>query len=222
MQPVHLCYYVSNRPHFIFCCITSEAISLVRPFSMSVNHHPSNSHPLLRPSPFSLSLHLNPSLRYHSTLVSQCVMPLKPSILPVWVSMCYKHSFTHKPQLPEHVLLCSLLTLRRWLSNNNPSLPTNHHRPAIPVIAAQGPQGGGAEHDWQAWLKTTPCYDFGSLRESVVGHVNVTFQGGWSDSSVEHHVNAFFPFGKRQEKKDSGVSQRCPRPAQSPDLAELL
>lgn len=177
-----------------------------------MNYHHSNSlsyYPLLRLSLFSLSFHLNPSFHYPGTLIYQCFLPLKPSILPVWVSICYKRAFTHKPQLPEYFLLSCLLTLHHrerastthWLSNNNPSLPTNHHRSAIPVIAAQGPQGGGAEHDWQAWLKTTPCYDFGSLRESVVEHVNVTFRGGWRGSSVEHHINAFFPFGRRRGKK---------------------
>lgn len=129
-----------------------------------MNYHHSNSlsyHPLLRPSLFSLSFHLNPSLHYPGTLIYQCFLPLKPSILPVWVSICYKHAFTHKPQLPEHFLLSCLLTLHHrerestthWLSNNNPSLPTNHHRPAIPVIAAQGPQGAEPnmtdKHGWK-------------------------------------------------------------------------
>ncbi len=192
--------------YFSLCSFT------VRPFRIQifVNHHHSNS---LLPSPtetlsiFSFS-HLNPSLRYPSTLIYQWFIPLKPSILPVWVSVCYKHAFIHKPQLPKHFLLGLLLTLHRrerastthCLSKNNLSLPTNHHHPAIPVIAAQGPRGRS-----QTWL--TGRVENSSLLWFWLNVFWVRvwwevwmwlFRVGGAAPLLSIHVNAFFPFGKRQ------------------------
>lgn len=131
-------YGEKKQTHLHFSCSTSVASSLVRPFriQIAVNHHHSNSQSSL--SFYTLlssilSLHLNSSLHYPGTLIYQCFLPLKPSILSVWVSVCYKHEFTHKPQLPQYSHLGLLLMLhhREWantthcLSNNNLSLPSS-------------------------------------------------------------------------------------------------
>ncbi len=98
--------------YFSLCSFTCEAFphtNVCEPSSLKLSFLPSPTETL---SIFSFS-RLNPSLRYPSTLIYQWFIPLKPSILPVWVSVCYKHAFIHKPQLPEHFLLGLLLALHR-------------------------------------------------------------------------------------------------------------